>query len=80
MERTPAEGVEGLADLQELRDILHAEKQLVKALPKMAGAARHEQLRASSSSICKKLKIKSSASMKASRSSAATQGLRHARA
>jgi Mn-containing catalase len=31
--------------IEQLRDILHAEKQLTKALPKMAGAARHDQLR-----------------------------------
>ena len=37
----------GLTDLllHELRDILHAEKQLTKALPKMAQAARFDQLR-----------------------------------
>jgi Mn-containing catalase len=37
----------GLGDLllNELRDILHAEKQLTKALPKMAEAARFDQLR-----------------------------------
>lgn len=37
----------GLSDLlvDELRDILHAEKQLTKALPKMAEAARFDQLR-----------------------------------
>jgi Mn-containing catalase len=37
----------GLGDLliDELRDILHAEKQLTKALPKMAEAARFDQLR-----------------------------------
>ena len=31
--------------IEELRDILHAEKQLTKALPKMAKAASNEQLR-----------------------------------
>jgi Mn-containing catalase len=31
--------------IDELRDILHAEKQLTKALPKMAQAARFDQLR-----------------------------------
>jgi manganese catalase len=31
--------------IEELRDILHAEKQLTKALPKMAQAARFDQLR-----------------------------------
>jgi Mn-containing catalase len=31
--------------LDELRDLLHAEKQLTKALPKMAEAARFDQLR-----------------------------------
>lgn len=37
----------GLGDLliDELRDILHAEKQLTKALPKMAEVARFDQLR-----------------------------------
>jgi manganese catalase len=30
--------------VEQLRDILHAEKQLLKALPKMAKAARSEQL------------------------------------
>lgn len=37
----------GLGDLliDQLRDILHAEKQLTKALPKMAEAARFDQLR-----------------------------------
>lgn len=32
--------------VNELRDILHAQKQLLKALPKMAKAARSAQLRA----------------------------------
>ena len=31
--------------INQLRDILHAEKQLTKALPKMAEAARFDQLR-----------------------------------
>ena len=31
--------------IDQLRDILHAEKQLTKALPKMAEAARYDQLR-----------------------------------
>jgi Mn-containing catalase len=46
-ESSPAESPEGLDDLlvDELRDILHAEKQLSKALPKMAAAARFDQLR-----------------------------------
>src|SRR5882672_6568547 len=46
-ESSPAESPEGLDDLlvDELRDILHAEKQLSKALPKMAEAARFDQLR-----------------------------------
>lgn len=38
------EGVDELL-VDELRDILHAEKQLTKALPKMAAAARHDKLR-----------------------------------
>ncbi len=46
-ESSPAETPEGLDELliDELRDILHAEKQLTKALPKMAEAARFDQLR-----------------------------------
>ena len=46
-ESSPAEAPEGLDELliDELRDILHAEKQLTKALPKMAQAARFDQLR-----------------------------------
>jgi Mn-containing catalase len=46
-ESTPAQPDTGIGELllDELRDILHAEKQLLKALPKMAAAARHEQLR-----------------------------------
>jgi Mn-containing catalase len=46
-ESSPPEGVLGLDDLliDQLRDILHAEKQLTKALPKMAEAARFDQLR-----------------------------------
>lgn len=37
----------GMKDLmvEELRDIYHAEKQLTKALPKLAKAASHDQLR-----------------------------------
>src|SRR3982751_1095133 len=46
-ESSPAADENGLGDLlfDELRDILHAEKQLTKALPKMAEAARFDQLR-----------------------------------
>jgi Mn-containing catalase len=46
-ESSPAETPEGLDELliEEMRDILHAEKQLTKALPKMAQAARFDQLR-----------------------------------
>jgi Mn-containing catalase len=46
-ESSPPAEQAGLADLliDELRDILHAEKQLIKALPKMAEAARFDQLR-----------------------------------
>src|SRR3979411_807131 len=46
-ESSPAESLEGLDELliHELRDNLHAEKQLTKALPKMAEAARFDQLR-----------------------------------
>ena len=46
-ESSPAESPEGLDELliDELRDILHAEKQLTKALPRMAETARFDQLR-----------------------------------
>jgi Mn-containing catalase len=46
-ESTPPEATLGLDELliDQLRDILHAEKQLTKALPKMAEAARFDQLR-----------------------------------
>jgi Mn-containing catalase len=46
-ESSPRDAIVGLDELliDELRDILHAEKQLTKALPKMAGAARFDQLR-----------------------------------
>jgi Mn-containing catalase len=46
-ESSPAVDANGLSELliDELRDILHAEKQLTKALPKMAEAARFDQLR-----------------------------------
>jgi Mn-containing catalase len=46
-ESSPLEQVAGLEEMliDELRDILHAEKQLTKALPKMAEAARFDQLR-----------------------------------
>jgi Mn-containing catalase len=46
-ESSPPTVPEGIHDLllDELRDILHAEKQLTKALPKMAKAARFDRLR-----------------------------------
>jgi Mn-containing catalase len=46
-ESSPPTAPDGLDELlvHELRDILHAEKQLTKALPKMAKAARFDQLR-----------------------------------
>jgi Mn-containing catalase len=46
-ESSPAADENGLGDLllDELRDLLHAEKQLTKALPKMAEAACFDQLR-----------------------------------
>jgi Mn-containing catalase len=46
-ESSPRDAIVGLDELliDELRDILHAEKQLTKALPKMAEAARFDQLR-----------------------------------
>jgi Mn-containing catalase len=46
-ESSPPIAPDGMDDLlaEELRDILHAEKQLLKALPKMAKAARFDRLR-----------------------------------
>jgi Mn-containing catalase len=46
-ESSPPIAPDGMDDLlaEELRDILHAEKQLLKALPKMARAARFDRLR-----------------------------------
>jgi Mn-containing catalase len=46
-ESSPPVAPDGIDELliDELRDILHAEKQLTKALPKMARAARFDQLR-----------------------------------
>jgi Mn-containing catalase len=46
-ESSPPTAPDGMDDLlaEELRDILHAEKQLLKALPKMAKAARFDRLR-----------------------------------
>jgi Mn-containing catalase len=46
-ESSPADDGLGLQELlvEELRDLLHAEKQLTKALPEMAKAARFDQLR-----------------------------------
>jgi Mn-containing catalase len=46
-ESAPSVASEGISELliDELRDILHAEKQLIKALPKMAKAARFDRLR-----------------------------------
>jgi Mn-containing catalase len=48
-ESSPPTAPEGINELlvDELRDILHAEKQLTKALPKMAEAARFVRLRES---------------------------------
>ena len=47
VESSPAMAPQGMEDLliEQLRDILHAEKQLLKALPKMAKAARFDRLR-----------------------------------
>src|SRR4030095_5600171 len=45
-ESSPSSIPDGIGDLlvDELKDILHAEKQLIKALPKMAKAARFDRL------------------------------------
>jgi Mn-containing catalase len=47
VESTPSQAPEDFQSLliDELRDLLHAEKQLVKALPEMVEAARHDKLR-----------------------------------
>ncbi|MDR6659025.1 Mn-containing catalase [Tardiphaga robiniae] len=47
VESSPPVAPAGIAELlvEELRDILHAEKQLIKALPQMAEAARFDKLR-----------------------------------
>ncbi|MCW2225739.1 Mn-containing catalase [Bradyrhizobium japonicum] len=46
-ESSPSEPLVGLDNLliDQLRDLLHAEKQLIKALPQMIDAARYDQLR-----------------------------------
>lgn len=46
-ESSPAAGIAGLDELlvDQLRDILHAEKQLLKAIPQMRDAARFDRLR-----------------------------------
>jgi Mn-containing catalase len=46
-ESSPAEAISGLDELlvEQLRDILHAEKQLLKAIPQMRDAARFDRLR-----------------------------------
>lgn len=47
VESSPPEAIAELDELlvDQLRDILHAEKQLLKAIPKMAEAARYDRLR-----------------------------------
>src|SRR6185369_10654405 len=46
-ESSAPEGIEGLDELliDQLRDLLHAEKQLTKAIPQMVEAARFDRLR-----------------------------------
>ena len=67
-ESSPPDDEAGLDDLliDQLRDILHAEKQLTKALPKMAEAARFDQLRELFDSISPRPKRRSSVSTSAS--------------
>jgi Mn-containing catalase len=81
-ESSPPADEAGLNDLliDELRDILHAEKQLTKALPKMAEAARFDQLRELLSSIWSRPKTRSSASTSASSYSARQPARNPARA
>ena len=71
-ESAPPTAPDGINELllNELRDILHAEKQLTKALPKMAKAARFDRLRDVLRSISSKPKPRSNGSMSAFRCSA----------
>jgi Mn-containing catalase len=80
-ESSPPEASAGLDDLlvDQLRDILHAEKQLTKALPKMAEAARFDQLRELLRFILRKQKARSSGSMNVSSFSERLQGRNRAR-
>ena len=55
--------------IDELRDIYHAEQQLVKALPKMAKAAKSDQLRQAFEHHSRRPGARSSASSRCSRSS-----------
>src|SRR4051794_15578717 len=67
-ESAPVEAANGLDELllDELRDILHAEKQLTKALPKMAKAARSISCGNSSNFICPRRNCRSNVSMSVS--------------
>ena len=69
-ESSPPTAPDGMHDLlmDELRDILHAEKQLTKALPKMAKAARLTACANASKSILLKPKARLNGSMSAFRS------------
>ena len=53
--------------MDELQDIYHAEKQLVKALPKMAKKAKSDQLRQRSSIISSRPRATSSGSSRCSK-------------
>ena len=80
-ESSPPIVSEGLQDLliDQLRDILHAEKQLLKALPKMAKAARYDRLRELMELISQRLRNKSNGSTNASRCSGSPPAPRRAR-
>jgi ferritin-like metal-binding protein YciE len=66
--------------LDELRDLLHAEKQLTKALPKMAEAARFDQLRELFEQHLAETKPRSQASTSVLSSSASPRERNRARA
>ena len=56
--------------LETLKDIYHAEKQILKALPKMAKAANSDQLRQAFEKHRTRPRARSNASSKSSKSSA----------
>ena len=65
--------------LSELRDLYDAEKQLVKALPKMAKAASSEHYASRSRNISRKLRTKPNGWKRSSRSSTHVLAASHVR-